>query len=72
MAPSVATAAISCLADAGILAEQDIGTQRYQILEAPTALEPFISLERSLANSTDATAPEALVRPVPQSPPTRR
>jgi Fic family protein len=64
-------AAINRLGDAGILTQRNVGKQRYRIFEAPTVLELFTSLERSLASPTGDTATDEPVRPVPQSPPTR-
>jgi Fic family protein len=65
-----AGAAINRLVDAGILAQRNVDRQRYRIFEAPTVLDLFTSLERSLASPTGDTATDAPVRPVPQSPPT--
>ncbi len=66
-----AGAAINRLVNAGILTQRNVGKQRYRIFEAPTVLELFASLERSLASPTGDTATDAPVRPVPESPPTR-
>ncbi|MFV1988969.1 MAG: hypothetical protein ACC682_16990, partial [Gemmatimonadota bacterium] len=48
-------AAINRLADAGILTQRNVGRQRYRIFEAPTVIELFTSLERSLASPTGDT-----------------
>ncbi len=64
-------AAINHLANAGILTQRNIGKQRYRIFEAPTVLNLFTSLERSLAGPTGDTATDEPVRPVPQPPPAR-
>ena len=61
-----AGSAINRLADAGILAQRNIGRQRYRIFEAPEVLELFTSLERALASPTGDTATEQPVRPVPR------
>ncbi|NOX23529.1 MAG: hypothetical protein GXP36_10620 [Actinobacteria bacterium] len=59
-------AAVNRLVDAGILTQRNIGKQRYRIFEAPTVLELFTSLERSLASPAGDTATEPPVRPVPR------
>ena len=64
-------AAVNRLVSAGILAQRNIGRQRYRIFEAPTVLELFTSLERSLASPTGDTASDGPVRPVPEPPPPR-
>ena len=66
-----AGAAVNRLVDAGILAQRDIGRQRYRIFEAPTVLDLFTSLERALASPTGDTATDEPDRPVPKSLPTR-
>ncbi len=58
-------AAINRLVDSGILTQRNIGKQRYRIFEAPTVLELFTSLERSLASPTGDTATDEPVRLVP-------
>jgi hypothetical protein len=62
---------LDLLVDAGFLAQQNIGKQRCRIFEAPSVLELFTSLERSLASPTGDTATGEPVRPVQQSPLTR-
>ena len=60
-----AGSAINRLAEAGILAQRNIGKERYRIFEAPTGLDPFTALERALASPTGDTATAPPVRPVP-------
>lgn len=60
-----AAAAINRLVEAGVLNQRNVGKQRYRIFEAPTVLELFTLLERSLASPTGDTATGLPVRPVP-------
>jgi len=59
-------AAINRLTDAGILAQRNIGKQRYRIFEAPAVLELFTALERALASPTGDTLTDPPTRPVPR------
>lgn len=61
--------AINRLLATGILAQRNVGRQRYRIFEAPAILELFTTLERSLASPTSDTATDPPVRPVPKRPP---
>lgn len=61
-----AGAAVTRLAEAGILVQRNVGRQRYRVFEAPEVLELFTSLERALASPTADTTTAPPVRPVPR------
>ncbi len=65
-------AAINRLVDAGVLAQQRVGRQRYRVFQALGVLDLFTSLERSLASPTANTETGPPNRPVPDRPGSRK
>jgi Fic family protein len=61
-----AGSAVNRLVEAEIVAQRNLGRQRYRIFEAPEVLELFTSLERAFASPTGDTAINPPVRPVPR------
>ena len=63
-----ASAAITRLVSAGILAQRNVGRRRYRVFEAGDVVRLFTSLERSLASPSGDTVTAPPVRPVPRRP----
>ena len=60
--------AINKLAEAGVLAQRNVGKERYRVFQATGVLDLFTSLERSLASPTGNTATGPPNRPAPDRP----
>ena len=58
--------AASC--EAGVLAQRNIGRERYRVFEAPDVLDLFTGLERQLASASGDTRHDGPNRPVPGKP----
>jgi Fic family protein len=58
-------AAVNRLAESGVLAQRNVGKQRYRVFEASDVLGLFTDLERALASPTGDTLEAPPVRPAP-------